>query len=127
MNPQEERNLVAEIKNIDQYARGHEDDIYRGVWMRSQPEEEMRRRYEGRMEDMRDDFHDWKEAHVGKGEPAVIQELRNMLDNVRKPRGGKKMKKSKGKTSKRKGQTMKKRKGKTMKKRKGKTMKKRKH
>ena len=29
MNPQEvERNLVAEIKNIDQYARGHEDDIY---------------------------------------------------------------------------------------------------
>jgi hypothetical protein len=127
MNPQEERKLVAEIKNIDEYARGHEDDIYRGVWMRSQPEEEMRRRYEGRMEDMRDDFHDWKEAHAGKGEPAVIQELRNMLDNVRKPRGGKKMKKSKGKTSKRKGKTMKKRKGKTMKKRKGKTMKKRKH
>ena len=80
-----ERNLVAEIKNIDQYARGHEDDIYRGVWMRSQPEEEMRRRY-GRMEDMRDDFHDWKKP-AGKGEPAVIQELRNMLDNVRKPRG----------------------------------------
>jgi hypothetical protein len=126
MNPQEERKLVAEIKNIDEYARGHEDDIYRGVWMRSQPEEEMRRRYEGRMEDMRDDFHDWKEAHAGKGEPAVIQELRNMLDNVRKPRGGKKMKKSKGKASKRKGKTMKKRKGKTMKKRKGKTMKKRK-
>jgi len=127
MNPQEERKLVAEIKNIDEYARGHEDDIYRGVWMRSQPEEEMRRRYEGRMEDMRDDFHDWKEAHAGKGEPAVIQELRNMLDNVRKPRGGKKMKKSKDKASKRKGKTMKKRKGKTMKKRKGKTMKKRKN
>ena len=127
MNPLEERKLVAEIKNIDEYARRHEDDIYRGVWMRSQPEEEMRRRYQGRMEDMRDDFHDWKEAHAGKGEPAVIQQLSNILENVRKPRGGKKMKKSKGKASRRKGKTMKKRKGKTMKKRKGKTMKRRKH
>ena len=137
MNPQEvERNLVAEIKNIDQYARGHEDDIYRGVWMRSQPEEEMRRRYEGRMEDMRDDFHDWKEAHAGKGEPAVIQELRNMLDNVRKPRGCKKMKKTskkgrkaskKGRKASKKGRMTSKMARKGSKKRKGKTMKKRKH
>jgi hypothetical protein len=127
MNPQEERKLVAEIKNIDQYARRHEDDIYRGVWQRLHDEEEMRTRYEGRMEDMDDDFHDWKEVHKGIGEPAVIEQLSNILNNVKKPRGGKKMKKSKGKTSKRKGKTMKKRKGKTMKKRKGKTMKKRKH
>jgi len=101
-NPAEERRLLDEIKNIDEYARRHEDDIYRGVWMRSQPEEEMRRRYEGRMEDMRDDFHDWKQAHEGKGEQAVIQELRNILDNERKPRGGKKMRRSKRKASKRK-------------------------
>ena len=128
MNPQEvERNLVAEIKNIDEYARRHEDDIYRGVWMRSQPEEEMRRRYEGRMEDMGRDFDDWKEAHAGKGEPAVIQELRNILDNVRKPRGGKKMKKTskKGRKASKKGHKASK-KGR-MTKRKGKTMKKRKH
>ena len=101
-NPTEERRLLDEIKNIDEYARRHEDDIYRGVWMRSQPEEEMRRRYQGRMEDMRDDFHDWKQAHAGKGEQAVIQQLRNILDNERKPKGGKKMRRSKRKVSKRK-------------------------
>lgn len=126
----EERRLLSKIKNIDEYARGHEDDIYRGVWMRSQPEEEMRRRYEGRMGDMRDDFYDWKEAHAGKGESAVIDGLTNILKNMKAQGGGRKIKKLKRKASKRKASKRRASKRKASKRKghkKGKTMKNRKH
>ena len=125
MDPQRERSLVAEIKNIDEYARRHEDDIYRGVWMGSQPEAEMRRRYEGRMGDMRDDFYDWKDVHAGKGESAVIDGLTNILKNMKAQGGGRKIKKLKRRASKR--MASKRRASKRKGHKKGKTMKNRKH